>query len=90
MPAVLAPSLPNIKGTYTCAYLGTYNGSLVHTTGPFYDAYNDSGITKVTGTVNPGGNSNIIGFNANRSNSIYGSGDTVQPPALQLIPQIKF
>ena len=31
-----------------------------------------------------------VQFNASLSNSIYGSSNTVQPPALQLIPQIKF
>ena len=29
-------------------------------------------------------------FDASHSNSIYGNGQTVQPPALVLIPQIKF
>lgn len=29
-------------------------------------------------------------FDASRSNSIYGAASTVQPPALQLIAQIKF
>lgn len=29
-------------------------------------------------------------FDASQSNSIYGSSTTVQPPAIQLIPQIKY
>lgn len=29
-------------------------------------------------------------FDASLSNSIYGNGQTVQPPALQLIPQIRY
>ena len=29
-------------------------------------------------------------FAASSSNNIYGHGDTVQPPAISLIPQIKF
>lgn len=37
-----------------------------------------------------GGTAYYIGLQANRSNSIYGSSNTVQPPALQLIPQIKY
>ena len=32
----------------------------------------------------------IASFNASRSNPCYGNAETVQPPALQLIPQIKF
>lgn len=31
-----------------------------------------------------------VNFNAAASNSIYGKSQTVQPPALSLIPQIKF
>lgn len=30
------------------------------------------------------------GFDASRSNPIYGASDTIQPPALALIPQIKY
>lgn len=33
---------------------------------------------------------NLIGFDASRSNPIYGASETVQPPALTLIPQIKY
>lgn len=31
-----------------------------------------------------------IGLDASKSNSVYGNADTVQPPALVLIPQIKY
>ena len=31
-----------------------------------------------------------IAFNAQQDNGIYGKSDTVQPPVIQLIPQIKF
>ena len=31
-----------------------------------------------------------INFNASRSNEIYGAADTVQMPALQLVPQIRY
>ena len=31
-----------------------------------------------------------ISFDASLSNPIYGATDTVQPPAIQLIPQIKY
>ena len=36
--------------------------------------------------INPAG----FTFNAARSNPIYGASDTVQPPAIQLIPQIRY
>ena len=32
----------------------------------------------------------VIKFDASKSNPIYGSSDTVQPPALTLIPQIRY
>lgn len=35
-------------------------------------------------------NKTSISFNASLSNSIYGKSTTVQPPAIQLIPQIKY
>ena len=41
-----------------------------------------------------GGYSNIptnyLGFDASAANSIYGASNTVQPPAICLIPQIKY
>ena len=37
-----------------------------------------------------GGTAIQINFDASRSSSIYGASNTVQPPALALIPQIKF
>ena len=34
--------------------------------------------------------SSIIIFNATDANAIYGSSDTVQPPAISLIPQLRY
>ena len=33
---------------------------------------------------------NRIHFKASRSSAIYGKSDTVQPPAIQLIPQLRY
>ena len=44
----------------------------------------------ITGTPSRNFNADIIRFNASNVNSIYGSSETIQPPALALIPQIKF
>ena len=53
-------------------------------------------VEKKQGTAT-GGNASSISdsyyrnsFSANRSNAIYGASATVQPPAISLIPQIKF
>ena len=89
MLAILAAGLPNINGQIQ-AMLNTVNDETVPV---------GSGALKITGKDRQ--NSNIVlgngtdmacavTFNASQSNNIYGSSTTVQPPALQLIPQIKF
>lgn len=82
--------LPNINGYYSCAYLGQYNNSMLATNGALFDGYN-SLVSKITGTVNPGGTSNVIGFNASLCNGIYKDDcNTVQPAAIVLIPQVRY
>ena len=81
--AVLTAGLPNITGTIT--YI---RGSIdqVETTGAFHILRNDTlpyGASAQAGTVN-------ISFDASKSNAIYDNSNTVQSPALQLMPQIRF
>ena len=79
--AVLTAGLPNIEGTI---------GPLDDDGGAGYV----SGVFAKTGNtawgVTGGGSRYIISFNASRSSAIYGASTTVQPPSLQLIPQIKY
>lgn len=80
---VKSAGLPNITGTTKL------NG------GPWYTANMDSGALyqeAIHSSDSSGRNSNglSINFDASRSNSIYGASDTVQPPAVVLIPQIKY
>ena len=84
--AVLQAGLPNITGNTNTLHvqpLGTQwsgNGAL--------GLQRDE---KAAGTY--GGGENVatkITFNAGLSNAIYGASNTVQPPALQLIPQIRY
>ena len=42
------------------------------------------------GSENQNADLRQINFSASRYNSVYGSSTTVQPPALQLIPQIRY
>lgn len=42
------------------------------------------------GTTTAGAGDVRVSFSAAKSNSVYGASTTVQPPALQLVPQIKF
>lgn len=89
MLAILAAGLPNINGEIW-AVLNTVNNETVP---------EGSGALKLTTKERQ--NSNIsqgdgndmactVTFNASQSNNIYGSSTTVQPPALQLIPQIRY
>lgn len=83
-PAVLAAGLPNIQGTLTgLAYKNNYYGV---GTGVFSTSRSggQSALT-LDGAAN-----DLINFNATKSNSIYGASNTVQPPAIVLIPQIKY
>ena len=83
--AVLPPGLPNIEGYESAGGAGieripfTCNGVFTHE--------GISGIAASGGTVI---NTYKIRFNASLSNSIYGASTTVQPPAIQLLPQIKY
>ena len=61
--------------------------------GPSWTAIGAFGLVQETAYGANSGRENsatIITFNASLSNSIYGSSNTVQPPALSLIPQIKY
>lgn len=80
--SLLQAGLPNIIGTAT----GLYARSKKQT-GAFYDT------GKITSGAMYSTSDNqfyVLGFNATLNNAIYGASDTVQPPALQMIPQIKF
>ena len=82
----MQPGLPNITGSMCWPFIGyTGNATL---TGAF-----NKGTTIDIQTASPGEaarNPNIVNFDASLSNEIYGLSSTVQPPALTLIPQIKF
>ena len=78
--AIKAPGLPNIEG-----YISSRNGAFSTQNGLFTSlssssaASTDRGYTGVC----------EVRFDASITNSIYGASTTVQPPALQVIPQIK-
>ena len=80
----IGAGLPNITGTAERMY--AYNWG---TSGALYTSRTSSvyGFA-VSGTEN----ASMFGFgiNANRSNAIYGSSSTVQPPSLTLRPLIKY
>ena len=77
--------LPNIEGSFPCddtAINGTIEGA----------CYVKSG--RYVGGINAGGGAGYsacqIGIDASKSNPIYGNSTTVQPPALTMLPLIKY
>lgn len=87
MTAVLVTGLPDISGKiYNTESVGAFfcSGS-VESDGAF------SVTTPSNSTGASGSNTGVnIAFSASRCSAIYGASDTVQPPALSLLPQIKF
>ena len=78
--ATVAPGLPNIVGqSEGCYRVDEYSD------GAFY-FIKQSNSTLSGNTISM----QIFGFDASRSNPIYGNADTVQPASFSLIPQIKY
>jgi hypothetical protein len=86
--------LPNIMGSTRVA-LHRDGGGYISSSGAFSGATQASGAyAAISGAQNPSPNGtfpacNLL-FSASKSNSIYGASNTVQPPAITLIPQIRY
>lgn len=81
--------LPNITGEFSG--VGNNNESPYKPTvkGAIYVA--KSGVPKEGVPIaNNGEKDDCFGFDASRSNSVYGKATTVQPPAITLIPQLRY
>ena len=76
--------LPNIEGVITNSgsilWAGNEDAS---------GAFSLTGASPRANTATVGAGANTLSFNASQSNQIYGASDTVQPPALTLLPCIK-
>ena len=87
--ASIAAGLPNITGEFSSAYAGGWIGT--------YDSPKGS-LTKVNDYSPRLGESNNAPssygthyrFDASKSSSVYGASSTVQPPAIKLIPVIRY
>lgn len=84
--------LPDIKGTAT--YINSDGGSNLAS-----EAYKDKGalffgiydhVGRFKADLEPGNSKRDLMFAASRSNKIYGASTTVQPPALCLLPCIRY
>ena len=82
---IKAPGLPNIEGSFKEA------AHRIYLDGEYTGALQAMGYNRSTqqGSNNGSSEGGFI-FDASLSNKIYGASNTVQPPALQLIPQIMF
>lgn len=72
----LSAGLPNITGTYGARGIEYMN---VSASGAFYNAGRNN-----KGAEGNGYDGASIGFNASRSNAIYGASSTVQPPSIKV------
>ena len=84
----VAAGLPNITGQITSYELGRAGGAAA---GALYDDGSAKyGVSRDSGSGNHDGQSLVITLEASRSSSIYGGSTTVQPPAIRLLPCIKY
>lgn len=86
---MIAPGLPNITGAITSGG-GSSNLRPLSGTGAFYGSGGGSGYGQNGPWSSGSYTSAYPRFDASRSNNVYGNSTTVQPPALALIPQIKY
>ena len=82
--SVLPAGLPDIQGDLVDLLL---QGESWYCNGAFSHGTNYNSVGYVSGKH---GFNGPVHFNASDSNAIYGKADTVQPPAICLIPQIKY
>ena len=75
--------LPNIAGTSASSSIGFLDNFTGAIYGIVDDAVYDAGAGAHTSY-------SAFGFDASRSNPIYGSSTTVQPPSIKLIPQLRY
>lgn len=77
--AVVAAGLPNITGVASGGRGESWSG-----------AFKYAGVDQHVDANGSGASQHYANFNASWSNPIYGASTTVQPPAIRLIPQIKY
>lgn len=82
MPQTFSAGLPNITGSFkNNGHAAFANASGAFTIGVRDHCGSNEGSSSDGGTYT---------FDASTSSSVYGNSETVQPPALSLIPQVKY
>ena len=89
MPATKVAGLPNITGTKAIRKYVNLDDSFQGALGGTIDGF-QSKQNPVALTASPDSSPGTLKFDASKSNSIYGSSNTVQPPSICLIPQLRY
>ncbi|WP_295163454.1 hypothetical protein [Selenomonas sp. F0473] len=87
--AAVEAGLPNITGGYDLGFVIGQSGAGVQTTARGALTITNSDTAPLYG----GGNNtyrSMVGFDASKSNAVYGKSATVQPAAIKLIPIIRY
>ena len=90
--ASVTAGLPNITGTHkSSSYGGLWRGAIGESSGALTTSRRVSDFTPIVNSDSSvGANNDTISIDASKSNPIYGASTTVQPPAINLIPIIKY
>lgn len=89
--AKLEAGLPNINGSFDFVLTSTsVHVAVGWANGAFSTNKQNYAQYLKNPAMDDGAPANGINFNASESSPIYGNSNTVQPPAIQLIPQIKY
>lgn len=89
-PSTKAPGLPNITGTISVRYAEDGMAVLENLSGVFSSGISTTGAMHAQGGYVTKNGIISANFSATSSNAIYGAASTVQPPALALLPQIRY
>ena len=82
--------LPNITGNLSTRDANDTYGKLVGVDGAFQNLTDTQHTFGIYYTGSTERFSEVVNFDASKSNAIYGNSSTVQPPAAKLIPIIKY
>ena len=87
--ATVAAGLPNITGEFSSAYAGGWIGQYDNPKGSLTKV-NDYSPRLGESNNAPSSYGTHYRFDASKSSSVYGASSTVQPPAIKLIPIIRY
>lgn len=91
IPKTISAGLPNVTGrNATFSYFTESGEGKKNGAGALQGTFNNNTKATTTNTTGGGFFNTFWDLDASQSNAIYGASNTVQPPAIALIPQIKY